>query len=92
VLHHRSHWAGALQPQGIPEVIPLGAERRRRAVDRFQEDKKVRLLVGGQRVRNRGHWREILPVGTQPVQREDFVQGLGLAAVQVRCAIVETEQ
>ena len=58
------------------------------AIDRFQEHQQIRSLYRGQRpnlVRAR-------PIRPQPMQREYILQGLGLAAVQVRRVIVDTEQ
>jgi hypothetical protein len=40
----RAWRTGALRPQGIPKVVPLGAEVRRGAIDRFQEHQQIRLL------------------------------------------------
>ena len=59
--------AGANHPYGIPEVVTLGAERHSSPVDRLQEHQQVRLLLRGQRVRNRGRRRKRCPLGAQPV-------------------------
>ena len=75
----------ALHPQGIPKVIPLGAEEVSGAIDRFQERQQIRLLSGVQRSCDGRAPR-------QGVQPEDILQGLGLAAVQVRRVIVDAEQ
>ena len=58
----------------------------------FQEHQQIRLLCGGQLRRNRGRRRKPGPPRPQPVQREDLLEGLGLAAVQVRRVIVDAEQ
>ena len=62
------------------------------AIDRFQERQQIRPLCRGQLRLNRGRRRKLLPIRPQPVQREDILEGLGLAAMQVRRVIVDTEQ
>jgi hypothetical protein len=82
----------SLQPQGIPEVVPLGAEVGSARIDRFQEHQKIPPIRRSQLRLNRGHRRKLLPIWPQPVQPEDILGGLGLATLQVRRVIVDTEQ
>src|SRR5262249_53108882 len=81
-----------LRPQSIPKIVPLRAEVGGGAIDRFQELQQIPPLCGGQLRLNRGLRRKLLPIWPQPVQREDLLEGLGLAAMQVRRVIVDTEQ
>src|SRR5262245_33297295 len=87
--HHkgRRRRTGALQPQHIPKVIPLGAEELSGAIDRFQERQQIRRICCVQR-----RCDSRAPRRGQGVQSEDLLQGLGLAAVQVRRVIVDAEQ
>ena len=62
------------------------------AIDRFQERQQIRALRRGQLRLNRGRRRKSRPSGSQAVQCEDLLQGLGLATVQVRRVVVDTEQ
>src|SRR5262245_61443943 len=91
-LRHRRHRTGALHPHRIPEHIPLGAEVVGGAIDRLQERQQIRPLRRSQLRLNRGRRRKLLPIWPQPVQRENIRQGLGLAAMQVRRMVVDTEQ
>ena len=71
----------AYRPQTIPKDVPLGAEVGGGAIDRFQEHQQIRLLLRSQLCLNRGRRRKPRSTRPQPVQREDLLEGLGLAAV-----------
>ena len=58
----------------------------------FRNASEIRPLCRGQLRLNRGRRREPRPIWSQTVQREDLLEGLGLAAVQVRRVIVDAEQ
>ena len=79
-------------PQRIPEHVPLGAEVVVVPSIDLQERQQIRALCRSQLRLNRGRRRKLLPIRSQPVQWENIRQGLGLAAVQVRRVVVDTEQ